>query len=183
MNWHLGLLAGRKERLMKITKLLSHAVLIFALAFTFSTVALAQDDQVQDQDQNQNQPDPPSRVGRINMVQGSVSFQPGGEGDWVDAVPNRPLTSGDNIWADQNSRAEMHVGSTAIRLNAETSMTVLELDDRTTQLKLSQGSIILRVRHVDDGDTYEVDTPNVAFDIQRTGEYRIDVSDDGNQTD
>src|SRR5690349_10934809 len=26
MNWHLGLLAGRKERYMKITKLLSHAL-------------------------------------------------------------------------------------------------------------------------------------------------------------
>ena len=166
---------------MKITKLLSHTLLMFAIAFTFSTFALAQDDQVQDQDQNQ--PDPPSRVGRVNMVQGSVSFQPGGEGDWVDAVPNRPLTSGDNLWADQNSRAEMHIGSTAIRLNSETSVTILDLDDRTTQLKLSQGSMILRVRHVDDGDTYEVDTPNLAFDIQRTGEYRIDVSDDGNQTD
>ena len=179
MNWYLGLLAGRKERHMKITKLLSHALLVFGLVF--STLAVAQDDQVQDQDQNQ--PDPPSRVARVNMVQGSVSFQPGGEGDWVDAVPNRPLTSGDNLWADQNSRAEMHVGSTAIRLNSETSVSFLALDDRTTQLKLSQGSIILRVRHVDDGDTFEVDTPNLAFDIQRTGEYRIDVNGDGNQTD
>jgi len=164
---------------MKVTKLLSRALLIFG--FAFSTLALAQDEQVQDQDQNQ--PDPPSRVARVNMVQGSVSFQPGGEGDWVDAVPNRPLTSGDNLWADQNSRAEMHVGSTAIRLNSETSVSILALDDRTTQLKLSQGSIILRVRHVDDGDTFEVDTPNLAFDIQRTGEYRIDVNGDGNQTD
>jgi hypothetical protein len=181
MDSHLGWLAGRKERHMKITRFLSHAVLMFALVFTLSNFTLAQDDQVQDQDQNQ--PDPPSRVGRVNMVQGSVSFQPGGEGDWVDAVPNRPLTTGDNLWADQNSRAEVHVGSTAIRLNSESSMTILDLDDRTTQLKLSQGSMILRVRHVDDGDTYEVDTPNLAFDIQRTGEYRIDVSDDGNQTD
>src|SRR5882724_5831274 len=166
---------------MKLQKILSHALVVFGLAFTLLTLALAQDDQAQDQDQNQ--PDPPSRVGRVNMVQGSVSFQPGGEGDWVDAVPNRPLTSGDNLWADQNSRAEMHVGSTAIRLNSETSVTVLDLDDRTTQLKLSQGSIILRVRHVDDGELFEVDTPNLAFNLQRTGEYRIDVSGDGNQTD
>ena len=165
---------------MKITKLLSHAALV-ALVFTLSTFALTQDDQLQDQDQNP--PDPPARVARVNMVQGSVSFQPGGEGDWVDAVPNRPLTNGDNLWADQNSRAEMHVGSTAVRLNSETSVSILDLDDRTMQLKLSQGSIIVRVRHIDDGDTYEVDTPNLAFDIQRTGEYRIDVSEDGNQTD
>ena len=41
--------------------------------------------------------DPPARVARMNFTQGSVSFQPGGEGDWVDAVPNRPLTTGDNL--------------------------------------------------------------------------------------
>ena len=45
----------------------------------------------QAQDQN-NDEDPPSRVARMNYAQGSVSFQPGGEGDWVNAVPNRPRT-------------------------------------------------------------------------------------------
>jgi hypothetical protein len=79
----------------------------------------AQDQVAQDQggqDQDQGDQDPPSRVARMNYTQGSVSFQPGGEGDWVTAVPNRPLTTGDNLWSDLGSRAEMHVGSTAIRL-------------------------------------------------------------------
>ena len=31
--------------------------------------------------------------------------------------------------------------------------------------------------------SFEVDTPNLAFNIQRTGEYRIDVNADGNETD
>jgi hypothetical protein len=39
----------------------------------------------------------------------------------VTAIPNRPLTSGDNLWTDQNARAELHVGSTAIRLAPQTS--------------------------------------------------------------
>ncbi len=134
-----------------------------------------------DQEQN-TQPDPPSRVARLNFSEGSVSFQPGGEGDWVQAVPNRPLTTGDNLWADQNSRAELHVGSTAIRMNSETSLTFLELDDRTTQFKLSMGTLILKVRHLDDNDLFEVDTPNLAFTIQRVGDYRIQVNPDGNQT-
>ena len=56
----------------------------------------------QDQDDDQ---DPPSRVARLNYAQGSVTFQPGGEGDWVAAVPNRPLTSGDNLWTDEGARA------------------------------------------------------------------------------
>jgi hypothetical protein len=127
--------------------------------------------------------DPPGRVARLNYASGSVSFQPGGEGDWVQAVANRPLSTGDNLWADKGSRAEVHIGSTAIRLDAETSLTFLDLDDHTTQLKLSMGSVILRVRHLDDGDFVEVDTPTLAFAIQSTGEYRIDVNSDGSQTD
>src|SRR6266849_1375377 len=133
----------------------------------------------QDQDNDQ---DPPGRVARMNYAQGSVTFQPGGEGDWVTAVPNRPLTSGDNLWTDQGSRAELHVGSTAVRLASETSLTLLALDDQSTQLRLSEGTIILRVRHLDDGDLFEVDTPNLAFDLQRTGEYRIDVDSNGGVT-
>lgn len=126
--------------------------------------------------------DPPARVARMNYAQGSVSFQPGGEGDWVEAVPNRPLTTGDNLWTDKDSRAELHIGSTAIRLSSETSLTFLTLDDRTIQLRLADGSMMLRVRHLDDDDTIEVDTPNLAFQIQRNGEYRVDVNADGHTT-
>ncbi len=135
------------------------------------------------QAQDQDDQDPPSVVARMNYTQGSVSFQPGGEGDWVTAVPNRPLTSGDNLWTDQGSRAELHIGSTAVRLAPQTSLTLLDLDDRTTQLRLSQGSIVVRLRHLDDGDLVEVDTPNLAFDLQRNGEYRIDVDSPGDVTD
>jgi hypothetical protein len=132
--------------------------------------------------QDQDDQDPPSVAARVNYTQGSVSFQPGGEGDWLTVVPNRPLTSGDNLWTDQDSRAELHVGSTAVRLAPQTSITLLDLDDRTTQIRLSEGSIIVRLRHLDDGDLVEVDTPNLAFDLQRNGEYRIDVDSAGNVT-
>jgi hypothetical protein len=127
--------------------------------------------------------DPPGRVARLSYSVGSVSFQPGGEGDWVQAVANRPLTTGDNLWADKDSRAELQTGSTSIRMDSETSVTFLDIDDRMTQLKLSQGSVFVRVRHLDDGDTFEIDTPNLAFQILRTGEYRLDVNADGTETD
>lgn len=142
-----------------------------------------QDQGQQDQGQDQNQQDPPNRIAQLSYTSGSVSFQPGGTGDWVDAVLNRPLTTGDNLWADQNSRAELHVGSTAIRIDSQTSLTFLDLDDQTTQLRLSAGSLILRVRHLDDDETFEVDTPNLAFDVQSIGEYRVDVNPDGTETD
>ena len=144
--------------------------------------AQAQDQpQGQDQDQSPEQ-DPPGRVARLNYSQGSISFRPAGEDDWVTGVPNRPMVTGDDLWADENSRAEVHIGSTAIRLGAKTGITFLALDDHTTQIRLAEGSIILRVRHLDDEDSYEIDTPNVAFTVLQPGEYRIDVSEDGSRT-
>jgi hypothetical protein len=92
------------------------------------------------------------------------------------------MVTGDDLWADEDSRAEAHIGSTAIRLGAKTGITFLAIDDRTAQIRLAQGSLILRVQHVDDDDTYEVDTPNLAFTLLQPGEYRIDVNADGNRT-
>src|SRR5437762_2224561 len=83
-------------------------------------ISLAQDQQEQDEQ------DPPSVAARMNFAQGSVTFQPGGEGDWVDADPNRPLTTGDNLWTDQRASAELHIGSTAVRLSSQTSVTLLD---------------------------------------------------------
>src|SRR5579863_2876103 len=165
----------KKKKVWSWMLLLASAV----LALQFSTIAKAQD---QDSDNGDQSADPPGRVGRLNYSQGSVSFRPAGEDDWVTAVPNRPMVTGDDLWADENSRAEVHVGSAALRLGSRTGITFLELDDHTTQIRLAQGSLILRVRHVDDDDSYEVDTPNLAFTLQQPGEYRVDVSEDGSQT-
>ncbi|MGZ5177400.1 MAG: hypothetical protein ACXWCW_24995 [Burkholderiales bacterium] len=91
--------------------------------------------------------DPPSRVGRLNYISGAVSFAPGEAPDqWIQGVLNRPFTSGDRLWTDSNARAELHVGSTALRLAALTSVDMLNLDDQTIQLRLAQGAINLRVR-------------------------------------
>ena len=62
--------------------------------------------------------EPPSRAARLGYISGTVSFSPAGQPDWVQAVVNRPLTTGDRLWADANSRAEVQVGGAAIRLGA-----------------------------------------------------------------
>jgi hypothetical protein len=164
---------------MKTQKLWAGMLLLASFFFVLqlTTIAIAQDQGDEDQGQ-----DPPGRVARLNYSQGSVSFRPAGEDDWVTAVANRPMVTGDDLWADEDSRAEVHVGSAAIRLGPKTGITFLNLDDNTTQIRLAQGSLIMRVRHVDDDDTYEIDTPNTAFSLLQPGEYRVDVSQDGSQT-
>ncbi len=131
------------------------------------------------QSSQDNQPDPPSRVARVQYLTGSVSIQPHGTDDWVAASLNRPLTTNDNVWTDKDSKAELNVGTGVLRMNSESSLTLLNVGDTMTQVELHQGTLNLRVRHLFDGEIYEVDTPNLAFTVQKTGEYRFDVDPNG----
>jgi TonB family protein len=126
--------------------------------------------------------DPPGRTARLNFVQGDVSFLMGGDQEWVWASVNRPLTAGDSLWSDSGSRAEMHIGSTAIRIDENTAVSFLNLDDRTVQVQLSSGSLNVHIRNFHDADVFEVDTPNVAISLLQPGDYRIDVDPGGGFT-
>ncbi len=126
--------------------------------------------------------DPPGRVGRLGYMTGSVSFQPGGVDDWVPADPNRPLITADRLWVDQNSRAEMHIGGTGVRMNAGTALALLNLDDQVVQLQLTQGAVEIHLRFLDENQSFEVDTPNIAFSLLRPGIYRVDANPDAQAT-
>ena len=128
------------------------------------------------------QTDPPGRVGRLNYMDGPVSFQPAGVNDWVDASVNRPLIPGDNIWVGNRGRSELHVGSTALRLDANTAFQFLSLDDQVVQIRLSEGTLTVRMRNFAQNQVFEVDTPNVAFAMVRPGDYRIDANPDSQTT-
>ena len=73
--------------------------------------------------------DPPARVARLSQIGGTISFSPAGEEDWAVAQANRPLISGDRVWSDAGSHAELQIGAAAARLGANTSVTILNLDD------------------------------------------------------
>jgi hypothetical protein len=150
---------------------LAALVLALSLATIVAPRANAQDDE-----------DPPGRVARLGYLQGSVSFAPAGETDWVGAVPNRPLTTGDQLWTDEDSRAEVQLGMAVIRLGPDTSFTFLNLDDSTVQAQVTSGTINVTVRRLGEDDDFEIDTPNQAFTITQPGKYRIEVGEDGDYT-
>lgn len=147
---------------------------LLAATAVFAGTASAQD--------QQDQQDPPDRVARLGYVDGSVSFEPAGEQDWVQADVDRPLTTGDSLWADQNSRGELHIGSTALRLGSQTGISFLNLNDQAVQVQLAQGALSIHVRRIDPGEVYEIDAPNLAFTISSPGDYRLDVDPNGNTT-
>lgn len=126
--------------------------------------------------------DPPSRVARLAYSQGSVSFQPAGTDDWVTAGLNRPATTGDKLWTDRDGRVELQLDGSMVRLSNNTGFSFLNLSDTVTQIQLTTGTLLVRVRRLEDNETYEIDTPNLAFSVLRPGLYKITVNDAGDST-
>ncbi len=120
--------------------------------------------------------DPPARVVRLAYASGTVSFLPAGDNDWVQASINRPLWTGDQLWTAAGARAELQMGNAALRLAPETSLSIVNFDDRTEQFQVNQGAVNLYVRSME--GAIEIDTPNLAFSIRGPGQYRVDVSVD-----
>jgi hypothetical protein len=119
--------------------------------------------------------DPPGRVARLGYATGQVSFLPAGATDWVQADLNRPLWTGDQLFTGPDARAELQMGNAVLRLAPGASVAVTAFDDKTEQLQVTQGSANLSVRSMDSDDAIELDTPNLAFAIRQTGDYRVDV--------
>jgi len=156
----------RKETL----KLLSFLAIALAVALFVPQRAAADDD------------DPPSRVARLAFAKGSVSFNPAGTDDWVSAVVNRPVTTGDKLWNDEGARSELSIGSAVIRLGSTTGFAFLNLTDNMTQVRITEGTLNIRVRNLNDDEAFEVDAPNLAFSILRPGNYKINVNEAGDTT-
>ena len=126
--------------------------------------------------------DPPSRVARIAYLTGPVSFEPAGVDEWADASLNYPMSTGDNLYADNGARAVLRIGQNSIRLNSGTNFQFVNLSDNIVQTSINSGSLSLRIRHLFNGESWEVDTPNGAVTLLRTGEYRVDTDTSRNAT-
>ena len=129
----------------------------------------------------QSQIDPPTRVARVANLSGDVSFAAAGENDWLQAQRNRPMVTGDKLYTNAG-RAELQIGTSSIFLSDRSNMDFLTLNDQMTQLELTQGSVSINVRRLNSGETYEVDTPTLAFVADQVGSYRIDVDPNGRTT-
>lgn len=122
-----------------------------------------------------NTDDPPGRVARLNWLTGDVSFQPAGLEDWTAATLNYPLTTSDHLFTGKESRAELHIGANAIRLDANSNFGFLNLDDSIVQVSLTEGSMEIRLLQLPDDDSFEIATPNGAVTLLRPGDYRVDI--------
>lgn len=146
---------------------MNHPLLTLTLALAMSSLAFAETG------------DPPGRVARLSVIRGDVSFQAADAQAPEPAELNRPVTSGDRLLTESGSRAELTMGIAAIRLNEQTDLSIADLDDDRVRLEINSGTISVRLRQLDDGETFEIDMPHTTARLLRPGDYRVDVQPDG----
>ncbi len=156
--------------LRRATRFLVTFVVALAAGMGWAGSALAQDDL-------------PGRVGRVADVGGELFLAPQDRPDqWTAIGVNYPVTTGDNLWAGNDARAEVDFGAGQFRMAGDTNLHVSRLDDRQFALFVAQGRVSLRVRYLEPGDAARIDTPNAQVVLTRPGLYRVDVSDDREHT-
>lgn len=126
--------------------------------------------------------DPPDRAARLSYASGDIGLLPAGTKDWASADLNRPLTRGDKLSSGDGARAELELDGAALRVDGDTDVGFLELNDQLAQMELTQGTLDLSVRQLGQGQSYEIDTPTVALVVDQPGSYRVDIGRDGQST-
>jgi hypothetical protein len=119
--------------------------------------------------------DPPGRVGRIGDIDGAVWLYDDEQGEWIQALRNRPVTEGDRISAEQGARAEIDIGSATLRLDGATDIEFTQLDDARVRIDVHGGSVALRVRSGPSVRDFSIETAEGVYEPLRAGLYRVDV--------
>jgi hypothetical protein len=115
---------------------------------------------------------------RLSFADGEVSFWRPGAPDWAPAQVNTPLAPGDELYAGDASNLELQIGPRAfVRTGALTQLSLQNQEPDFLQFTVTTGHLSLDLRGVTAGHSIEVDTPNAAFTIERTGYYRVDVDE------
>jgi hypothetical protein len=164
----------------RLSRILLVAGGVCAVAIGAAAAQAQQYAEPQSYDQNvDNAEQAPGRVARLAYLSGQVQFAPAGEDDWGSVEINRPMVIGDRLLTGDDGRAVLELGDASIRIDNGSAFDFLDLDQDNVQIELSQGTLNLAVRQLDEGANFEVDTPTVAFVASQPGIYRIDNDPSG----
>lgn len=140
--------------------------LVFAVAagFAFAGTAMAQ---------SPSAGDPPARVGRLSYLQGTVSYHDAQADAWSPATVNTPLTAGDALWTEPNGHDELSISGTRVRMDGDSQMDVLALDDSQTRLQLDQGRLDIKTFALETSQPYQIVTPRGIAALKDQGDYYV----------
>jgi hypothetical protein len=124
------------------------------------------------------QDDPPTEAGRISFVQGAASVQPVGLDEWGRAEVNMPLGPGDRIFTDEDSRAEIQIGRTYLRLGPGTDVSIVDVAPWAVSIGVAQGHVHVHCYGLWPNQRLHINTPSGSETLDTPGEFRVDVYPD-----
>ena len=118
--------------------------------------------------------DPPTRVGRVSLLEGQVTMQVNGE-DETGNLLNWPVTNGNHLTTAPGARTEFRVGSAAVRLDGDSDIEVLDLDEDKMSLRLNYGTASVRLRDPQMLGGFDLLTPQARIVLTEPGVVRVDT--------
>ena len=119
--------------------------------------------------------DPAGRVGRIAWLAGEVTLSRPQTGESYPVSVNQPLTSGDVLRTERGGRAEIQIGSVTLRLDAQSELALMQIDDEQIRLQLAGGGVIARLPSRETFADFALSTRDGRFFPLATGLYRVDT--------
>jgi len=119
---------------------------------------------------------------RIQRVDGQVAFcddrtNTEANTQWTAVTANQPFSEGDRIYTRKRARASLGFsGRNFARLDPNTSLDIVSMGDRRTQLAMREGSAMFDVGYLQPNELFEVATPNGAIDFTQPGLYSVDCN-------
>ncbi|WP_048862536.1 DUF6600 domain-containing protein, partial [Acidisphaera rubrifaciens] len=120
---------------------------------------------------------PPSRVGRVGRIVGTVSFHATDAAQWTPATLNFPVTSGNGFWTEPDGQTEIDVGASQLDLASETELDFDTLDGTRVIATEAQGEIYLDLSKLAQGEAWTLVTPRATVLLDANGRYGIVAGD------
>jgi len=118
--------------------------------------------------------DPPARVGRIAVAEGSVTVRTP-DGTESGSLLNWPVSTDHHVTTAAGARAEVRVGSAAIRLDGDSDLEFEQLDDNVMRLRLHYGTASVRVRGAEMLSGFELNTPQARVLLTEPGLVKVEA--------
>lgn len=113
---------------------------------------------------------------RVTLVDGDVMFRTPDNDEWLPASVNTPLDEGDAIWTPSGSRTEIQLGDgTVVRLDKESQLDLIAVEDGFTQMHLANGKLYLRTSKNSGKDSIQIDADDTTILPDSRTRLRIDM--------
>src|ERR1700732_5330780 len=121
--------------------------------------------------------EPPGRVGRLVLIDGTVSYHTADQNYWQRARRNYPVTTGQSFWTEPNSHAAIDIATNRIYLDGSTELDTSALDDATAQFSLPEGAVLLVLDALAQGSPFQVQMARAAVTVSTAGHYELIAGD------